>query len=479
MNKTNIVKITAILLFAAACTQSAVKEKNDVNTQNAITGSFPALSNQYFKLVGFEGFNTYTIDSVKADEKGAFSLTFDKKDYGMGYLAADDNKAFIVILAPNENLRLEGEALAIPQTVRIVSGKQNQIFGQYASEHPRREQTLSAWDYLTKIYQSDSLFATHQKPRNAIEAEVQRIKQEDEAFLASLNPETYVSWFLPLRKLVSSVPTIAQYRTHLIPATIAAFRGMDYTDPRLYKSGLLRETIEAHFWLIENSGRSLDSVFIEMNISIDRLIGNLIADQNKFNEITEHLFKLLESRSLFASSEHLALKVLNETSCTINDDLAAQLESYRAMKKGNTAPDFAFKEDVFAPGYQTEMAPKKLSDIKSKYTLVVFGASWCPACTEELSDIALMYKKWNKYGIEAVFVSLDDDKQTFKSFASKFPFISVCDYKKWESPIVKTYHVFATPTLYLLDSNREILVRPNSASHMDSWVDWFLVQGNR
>jgi peroxiredoxin len=444
-----------------------------------ITGTFPALSNQQVKLVGFEGFTSYTIDSVKTDNKGFFKLTYTAKDYGMGYLAAEDNKAFIVILAPDENLQLQGEALALPQTVKIISGEQNQLFGQYASEHPSRENALSAWEFLARIYRADSLFSIHQSQRNAIESEILRITQEDEAILESLDTETYVSWFLPVRKLVSSVSTIAQYRTQEIPAAIASFRSMDYTDPRLYKSGLLREAIEAHFWLIENSGRPLDSVFIEMNLSIDYMVENLLSDEKKFNEITEYLFKLLEKRSLFASSEYLALKVLNETSCTINNDLTTQLEYYRAMKIGNTAPDFAFREDVLSPSYQTETTLQKLSDIKSKYTLVVFGASWCPACTEELSDIALLYKKWKKYGVEVVFVSLDEEKQTFNSFAGKFPFISVCDYKKWDSPIVTIYHVFATPTMYLLDSNRKILLRPNSASHMDSWVDWFLVQGKQ
>jgi hypothetical protein len=80
--------------------------------------------------------------------------------------------------------------------------------------------------------------------------------------------------------------------------------------PGLYKSGLLRETIEAHFWLIENSGRSLDSVFVEMNVSIDHMIESLVKDEKKFNEITAYLFNLLEQRSLFGASEYLALKVL-------------------------------------------------------------------------------------------------------------------------------------------------------------------------
>jgi hypothetical protein len=52
----------------------------------------------------------------------------------------------------------------------------------------------------------------------------------------------------------------------------------------------------------------------------------------------------------------------------------------------------------------------------------------------------------------------------------------MCDYKKWKSPVVKSYHVFASPTLYLLDEKQQILLRPNSAKQMDAWVDWSLNQ---
>ena len=448
-------------------------------SQNFISGTFLPLAGQQIKLYGYEGFNTYPIDSVKADAKGSFQLSFSENDYGMGYLAAEDNKPFIVILAPNEDLKLHGEALDIPQTVVIRSGRQNQLFEKYATEHPRREQALSAWEFLDRIYKADPLFAVHDNPRIAIETEKLRIKEEDKMFLESMDNETYVSWYLPVRKLVSSVSTIAQYRTEEIPAAIAVFRAMDYTDQRLYKSGLLRETIDAHFWLIENSGRSLDSVFAEMNISIDHLIKKLKSDGNKFNEITEYLFKLLEQRSLFGSSEYLALKVLNENSCTIDKDLAAQLESYRAMKPGSTAPDIVFRGDYLVPGYQLGKSPQKLSDLKSKYTLMVFGASWCPMCGEELSEIARLYEKWKKFGVDVVYVSLDEDKQVFKNRAGSFPFISICDYQKWESPVVKAYHVFATPTFYMLNDNLEILLRPSSVQQMDAWVEWYLIQGNR
>lgn len=448
-------------------------------SQNTITGTFTNLANGQVKLVGFEGFNTYVIDSVRVSEKGIFSLSFDAEDYGIGYLAAEDNKPFIVILAPNEDLKLEGEALAFPETVVITSGKQNHLFEKYASEHPRREQALSAWDFLEKIYRLDPLFTIHEKSKKTIEEEKKRIKEEDMAFLQSIDPASYAGWFLPLRRLVSLVHTIAQYRTEEIPAFIQEFRNLDYTDHRLYKSGLLRETIDAHFWLIENSGQSLDSVFMEMNKSIDLIIDNTAVDVKKFNEINKYLFNLLESRSLYGSSEYLALKVLSEFNHIVNSDLAERLEHWRVMKIGNTASDFNFEGELFAPGYSDSEIPQKVTDIEREFIVLFFGAAQCQSCHDELLQISGLYEKWKSYGVEVVFISLDDDKHVFYNFAGRFPFISMCDLKKWESPAVKGYHVFAMPTIYLLNTDLRILLRPGSARHMDAWVDWYLVQGNK
>lgn len=443
-----------------------------------VTGNLSLLANQSIKLEGFNGLKTYPISSSNLDEKGNFKLTYSKADYGVGYLISADEKPLFVILS-GEDVEIIGEALSYTETIKITKGQENKWFEQYAKEHPLREQALSAWAYLEKIYTQDALFAVQEHPIKNIQTEKLRIKAEDAAFLAKLPKESYVSWFLPARKLVSSVSTVAQYRPEEIPSSIAAFRALDYTDQRLYKSGLFKDAIESHFWLLENCGKSLDSVFIEMQHSIDAMMINLVIDEKKLNEVTDFLFDLLERHSLFQASEYLALKVLNEVSCTIDNDLAKQLETYRAMKKGNTAPEILFEGDNYAPGYAVNNFPKKLSDLNSSYTVVVFGASWCPKCTEELPEIAKHYSKWKAQGVEVVFVSLDENKEMFKNFTSIFPFISFCDYQKWNSTAAKDYYVFGTPTMYLLDHKRKILLRPNSVSQMDAWVDWNLVQGNK
>lgn len=449
----------------------------DFNAQS-ITGSFSLLSNQQIKLEGFSGLKTYSISTATIDEKGNFKLSYSKEDYGVAYLISSDKKPLFVLLT-GEDVEITGQALSAVETIHIKKGKENLLFENYAKQHPRREQSLSAWIYLEKIYAMDSLFSVQKTAVKNIQLEKQRIKAEDAAFLAHLPKGSYVSWFLPTRKLVSDVATIAQYRPEEIPATIAAFRKMDYTNSRLYKSGLFKEAIESHFWLLENSGRSLDSVFIEMKISIDAMMEYLIKDEKKLNEVTNYLFDLLERQSLFQASEYLALKVLNETSCTIESDLAKQLESYRAMKKGNLAPDILFNSDKFAPTYDSVTFPKKLSELKSKYTLLVFGASWCPKCLEELPKLTQNYVKWRNLGVEVVYISLDTDQQVFEQSVKSYPFFAYCDYKKWDSQVAQDYYVFGTPTFYLLDAKRKILLRPNSILQMDAWVDWVLVQGNK
>ena len=447
------------------------------STAQSITGNFKSLANQEIVLQGFQGLKNYAIAKTKIDENGLFKVSYSKADYGMGYLMSADQKIFLVLLS-GEDIELVGEVLSDPKTIKITKGQENLWFEQYANEHPKREQALSAWEYLEKIYREEALFAGQKAPNKAILLERKRINDEDVAFLNNLPNDSYCRWFLPIRKLVSSVSVVAQQRPAEIPATIQAFRSLDFTDKRLYKSGLFKEAIESHFWLLENCGKPLDSVSIEMQLSIDAMLVNLVKDDKKLNEVTSYLFELLEQHSLFSASEYLALKVLNLKSCTIDSDLARQLESYRTMKKGNIAPDIAFQDQSFVNGVKQNQL-NRLSQIQTPYTLVVFGASWCPKCTEELPILIQNYSKWKNLGIEVVYVSLDTDSATFDKAVKSYPFIAYCDYKKWESIPVKEYYVFATPTFYLLNQQREIILRPNTIAQMDAWVNWNLVQGNK
>jgi hypothetical protein len=118
-----------VFLFVFACYSISLV------SQNMLSGSFSDLGGQSVRLVGFNGFDIYSVDSVKASANGACSLSYDVKDYGMAYLATNDNKSFIVVLA-NESMRITGESFAAPATIRVFNSKENELFGRYATEHP-------------------------------------------------------------------------------------------------------------------------------------------------------------------------------------------------------------------------------------------------------------------------------------------------------------------------------------------------------
>ena len=441
-----------------------------------LLGTFPAQANQTVTLEGAKGLDTYSIGSTKADEKGQFTLSYTGEDYGVAFLSGEDKKPFVVILEKG-GVRLEGQAFSEAISIRILEGKENRWFEQYTQEQGKREQALSAWAYLQNLYQNDPLFAKQQVPNQAIQTELLRIQREDDAFIASLPTDSFVRWFLPIRKLVSSVGAVAQYRTAELQQTVTAFRNLVYADSRMAKSGLFRDVFESQFWLLENSGGSLDEIYKKMEGSLDAILKSLEKDELRYNEVVGYVVELLERRSLTQAAEYLALKVLEQDIVVLQPRLARQLEGYRAMKVGTQVPEIQFAGDVLLQGKPNSF-PTRLSEVSAPYRLVIFGASWCPACTEEMTQLIPLYEKWNKLGLEAIFVSLDTDPTAFKAYSEGMPFIAFSDYKKWDTKAVADYYVSSSPSFYLIDQAGKLVLRPQSVKQLDAWVDWKMSGGN-
>jgi thiol-disulfide isomerase/thioredoxin len=125
-----------------------------------------------------------------------------------------------------------------------------------------------------------------------------------------------------------------------------------------------------------------------------------------------------------------------------------RMASYAAMKVGNLAPNIVFDNK------------STLYNIKSNQTLVVFWASWCPHCKEELPKV----NTWAKEHIDTkvVAISLDDNKGEYDLAIKELPNLyHYTDLKKWNGQAVKDYYVYGTPTFVLLDKNKKIVKKGN------------------
>ena len=440
------------------------------NAQNKIIGNFPLLKAQKITLLGFDGMRDYIIDTIKVSDDGSFCLKYTDQDYGMGFIIASDNKPYFVFLN-KETIKLKGASISNTQNVIVLEGEQNKALKKYTLDHQNREQALRTWKLLSNVYSKDSLYLNEKSAKAAIINEIKRINKQDSDFLTKPTNSSYLKWYLSVGNIISSVFAITQSETELIPSTINAFRKLDYSNPFFNKSGLMADVLESQYWLIENSGQPLDTVFKEMIVSTDSILSNISKNEKLYNEITKYLFNYFERHSLIKVSEYLAVKALTQNSCSLNSDVSSLLESYRSMKKGNKAPEIIFNGDVFKSGikWNNQM---RLSDIESKFKLIIFGASWCYKCEEEIPELATFYEKWKSKGVEIIFISLDTEKQAFESFSSRLPFITSCDYKTWETKAAKDYYITSSPTYFLLDNKDTILARPISVQHIDSLIQY-------
>lgn len=141
------------------------------------------------------------------------------------------------------------------------------------------------------------------------------------------------------------------------------------------------------------------------------------------------------------------LQYLDETyaeieQCDNPNDLNLRLEGYKKLKPGNQAPPILVSNKNI------------IEQETGQETILVFWASWCPHCMEEIPQL----NNWVKdKSINIVAVSLDYEESHFnKAKMNLTEMYHYCDFKKWESKPVKDYFIKGTPTYFHLDKNNKI-----------------------
>jgi len=130
---------------------------------------------------------------------------------------------------------------------------------------------------------------------------------------------------------------------------------------------------------------------------------------------------------------------------------------------GHPAPDFTLPD--------LEGDSLRLSDFRGRVVLLVFWATWCPACQAQMPAIRNAYEELRDQGFVAIGVSMREDSKRVVAFIEehRLSFPVVID---GEGHVIQRYRVWGIPSNFLID-REGIVQRAHIGQISDAMIrDW-------
>lgn len=150
-----------------------------------------------------------------------------------------------------------------------------------------------------------------------------------------------------------------------------------------------------------------------------------------------------------------------KTDILVSETLKEKADQLRNISIGSIASNFEIEKGTLS-----------LSSLQSDYTLLVFYASWCEHCLNQLPEIKKATDEFNQKAEKQLFtvaVSLDTSQTVWQEFVKEGNYstwLNISDLRSWAGTIPKQYNVYATPTMFLLDKDKKIIAKPETAQQL-------------
>lgn len=439
-----ITGLLTLLCYLNACDNN-VQAKEEVNEAGRIKieGAFTELPNTPVRINISKGFAEAPIFGDTTDVNGKFTLYYPDDYKGIGTIEIYRGPKVPIILNGKDTEFTAPNAEGIA-AFNFTNDLENEFFQKYLN-------TEMIW--LTTMVQTENY-----KPSDKDYALAQDLRTKAianmEQLMNSAPKASYLKTYLPLRYKIQQTRIATQLNSFKKEDYIATFKTIDFNSDAVKGCACSEDMVTNIYQLVESQQLNKTDKTKAINKITDHIMNQASVDEDQFILAGTFIYNMFETKNNAAANEHLSLLILEGDGCAVDDtkDVTRRFEQYRKMKVGNTAADIKINNT------------QSLYNLNNEHKLVVFWASWCAHCMQEMPQLAKAYPGLKAKGVEVISISLDTDESEYNKAAQNHNWLKFCDFKRWETPAAKDYYISTTPALFILDANNKILEKPRGVS---------------
>lgn len=429
-------------------------------------------------LANYYGEKQYIQDSAKSDANGNLIFTGKEKLKGGIYLVVLPGKKFFDLLVDqSQDFTMETDTADYVKNMKIKGSEDNKQFYEYLNFIANKQKEVEPVRELMKKTKNnkDSTKLLSDK-LNKIDKEVKGYKL---GFIKD-HPKTLLAKIFGAMQEpeVPEAPKLANGRTDSTFAwrfTKAHYwDNYDFSDERLLRTPLLYNKMKNY---MENMTYQIPD---SLNSAADYIIEKARANKEVFKYVVYWITYTYETSQIMGMDAvfvHMAEKYYMTKQAFWVDSTQLAKISQRGMTLkplliGKYTPNLTMKD--------SNLKDVTLYDVKAKFTILYFWDYGCSHCKKVTPKLAEWYHKTKAKGVEVYAVGTEADAKEWKKYIieNKLDWINVYD-PYYQTGFKKTYDIYSTPVMYVLDENKKIIAKRLDVEQLDGLIDHMLKQKNK
>ena len=428
-------------------------------------------------LLNYYGSKMYYNDTAQFNNNGVVIFEKDEKPKGGLYIVYTGGKRlFEIIINDEDYIELETDTLDYIGKMSVKKSKENKLFFEYLSFLSKKQK--GSIPMRNKLQAKE----TSAKEKTEINKKLANIGVEINEYRDNIiknNNDLFISVFFKTMN-ETQTPNFAEIKNDSLKRLMKYehyknhyFDNLDFSDDRINNTPLYHNKIEKYFKSIAYPNP--DSIIKDVDIVLEKAKAN----DELYKYTTYYLLSYYEKSKIMgmdAVFAHIGLNYYTHELAFWSD--STQIEKIQD-KSRKLSPLLIGKPAINLSLLDTSGNKwEQLYNVKAKYTVLVFWDPDCGHCIKELPKLSKAVDSLKQTFDIKVFSVSSNHSEEWKKFIrnNKIDFINVAvpmeaysDQNKATQFIIdghtdlkslnynKTYDIFSTPQIYLLDSKKIIV----------------------